>query len=282
MTAADLMVTALMHVKAEISLGMNMEMIRKIRLFSWMIIVMLIALHLPVLAEHNQYVFDQANKLYQQEQYHEAIARYLEILNSGYESWQLYYNLGNAYYKTRQIGRAILNYERAARLNPKNEDIQFNLQLANLSVVDKIITPPQFFLSRWIDEIKMLWSIQALTFIVIALYLLAAGLIVVRILVRRRSVQRFVSMWVIPVIVLLIVAAVLLVVRVNEHNSVRNAIIISSKIEVLSSPGDQATELFALHEGVKVRVEDVRQDWARIRLADGKVGWVKRDTFEII
>lgn len=249
----------------------------------WLLITLLLVLFIrPVRADHNQYLFEQANRLYQQEQYTEAIARYLEIINSGYESWQVYYNLGNAYYKSRQIGRAILNYERAARLNPKNEDIQFNLQIANLSVVDKIVIPPQFFLSRWINTIKTLWGIQTLTYILIGLYLLVSGLIVLYILVRKRAIQRLASISLITLGVLLVIIAIILIVRVQEHNSVHDAIILSNKIEVLSSPDEQGTELFALHEGVKVRIEDIRENWARIRLPDGKVGWVKRDSFEII
>ncbi len=259
-----------------------MTLRRKIKIGFFAIIALLALLNPPVRADHNQYLFDQANKLYQQEQYAEAIARYLEIISAGYESWQLYYNLGNAYYKSRQIGRAILYYERAARLNPKNEDIQFNLQLANLSVVDKIVIPPQFFLSRWIEGIKMMWGIQTLTYILIALYLLGAALIILYILVRKRGIQRLVSIGLVPTIVLLVLITLILIVRVQEHNSIQDAIILANKIEVLSSPDEQATELFALHEGVKVRVEDIRQNWARIRLADGKVGWVKRDSFEII
>lgn len=266
----------------KISFGANMVMKWKNKLCCALVALLLALLISPIRADHNQYLFEQANRLYQQEQYAEAIARYLEIINSGYESWQLYYNLGNAYYKSRQIGRAILNYERAARLNPKNEDIQFNLQIANLSVVDKIVIPPQFFLSRWITTIKMLWGIQTLTFMVIGLYLLVAALIILYILVRKRAIQRLVSVSLIPLVALLVLVTIILIVRTHDQNSVRDAIILSNKIEVLSSPDEQGTELFALHEGVKVRIEDIRENWARIRLPDGKVGWVKRDGFEII
>ena len=140
-----------------------------------------------VLADHNQYLFDEANKLYQQEQYQEAIYNYLEIIKNGYESWQLYYNLGNAYYKTRQFGRAILNYERALKQNPKNEDILFNLQIANMSVVDKITIPPQFFISKWLSKLKSLWGMQTLTFMAIGAYLLTTLLIVAKIFIRKRG-----------------------------------------------------------------------------------------------
>lgn len=233
-------------------------------------------------ADHNQYLFDQANKLYQQEQYQEAIKKYLEVINNGYESWQLYYNLGNAYYKTGQFGATILNYERSLKLNPKNEDILFNLQIANLSVIDKIVTPPQFFLLKWLSDIKSLWGIQTLTFIAVGFYVFTTLLIVAKIFIRRIRAQRLLTVLIIPIITLLMIITIILVVRINENNTLHYAIVLVDKVEVLSSPEAQGTELFSLHEGVKFRVEEIRSEWAKIRLADGKVGWVKQNVFEII
>jgi len=238
----------------------------------------------PVLsiADQNQYLFDQANKLYQQENYEQAIEKYLEIQNSGYESWQLYYNLGNSYYKTRQFGRAILNFERALKLNPKNEDIQFNLELANLSVVDKIISPPQFITTTLFSDLKKLWGIQTLTFLALGFYLILALIIIMKIISRRRAVQRILNLVLVPAVIVFLLIALTFVTRVNDSSTSRYAIILADKIDVLSSPGAQATELFSLHEGLKFKVEEIRDDWAKIRLADGKVGWVRKDFFEII
>ena len=238
----------------------------------------------PVLsiADQNQYLFDQANKLYQQENYEQAIEKYLEIQNSGYESWQLYYNLGNSYYKTRQFGRAILNFERALKLNPKNEDIQFNLELANLSVVDKIISPPQFITTTLFSDLKKLWGMQILTFLALGFYLILALIIIMKIISRRRTVQRILNLVLVPAVIVFLLIALTFVTRVNDSSTSRYAIVLADKIDVLSSPGAQATELFSLHEGLKFKVEEIRDDWAKIRLADGKVGWVRKDFFEII
>ncbi|HEX9970624.1 MAG TPA: tetratricopeptide repeat protein [bacterium] len=249
------------------------------------ICTLLISMQLvPVLsiADQNQYLFDQANKLYQQENYEQAIEKYLEIQNSGYESWQLYYNLGNSYYKTRQFGRAILNFERALKLNPKNEDIQFNLELANLSVVDKIISPPQFITTTLFSDLKKLWGIQTLTFLALGFYLILALIIIMKIISRRRAVQRILNLVLVPAVIVFLLIALTFVTRVNDSSTSRYAIILADKIDVLSSPGAQATELFSLHEGLKFKVEEIRDDWAKIRLADGKVGWVRKDFFEII
>lgn len=247
-----------------------------------LILIVILIQTTSALADHNQYLFDEANKFYQQEKYQQAIVNYLEILKNGYESWQLYYNLGNAYYKTRQFGRAILNYERALKQNPKNEDILFNLQIANMPVVDKIITPPQFFISKWLSDLKSLWGIQTLTFMAVGFYLLTTLLIIAKIFTRRSRPQRLLTVLLIPIVALLLVITTILVVRINENNTLHHAIVLVDKVDVLSSPEQQGTELFSLHEGVKFKVEEIRGDWAKIRLADGKVGWVKKEVFEII
>lgn len=249
------------------------------------IVALLISIQLvPVLsfADHNQYLFDQANKLYQQENYLQAIEKYLEIQNNGYESWQLYYNLGNSYYKTRQFGRTILNFERALKLDPKNEDIQFNLELANLSVVDKIITPPQFITTKLFNDVKKVWGLRTLTFLTIGFYYILTTIVIIKIVTRRRTVQRIVNIILVPAIILFLAFASIFVIRIQESNTSRYAIVLADKIDVLSSPGAQSTELFSLHEGLKLKVEEIREEWAKIRLADGKVGWVRKDQFEII
>lgn len=251
----------------------------KIAFFS---ICLVLSLKIPVQADHNQHLFDQANQLYQKEQYQQAIEKYLEIRNGGYESWQLYYNLGNAYYKSRDLGRAILNYERALKLNPKNEDIKFNLDLANLQVVDKIVVPPEFFLFKMVSDLKNLWGLKTLTLLTVFCYLLVMGLIIMRILLRSRSIQRVVRIALIPGLVSLLLVVNIFIVRIHENNTLHYAIVLVDKIDVLSSPDDQGTELFALHRGVKLKVEESRGDWAKIRLADGKIGWIKQQAFEII
>jgi hypothetical protein len=175
-----------------------------------------------------------------------------------------------------------LNFERALKLNPKNEDIQFNLELANLSVVDKIISPPQFITTTLFSDLKKLWGMQTLTFLALGFYLILALIIIMKIISRRRTVQRILNLVLVPVVIVFLLIALTFITRVNDSNTSRFAIVLADKIDVLSSPGAQATELFSLHEGLKFKVEEIRDDWAKIRLADGKVGWVRKDVFEII
>lgn len=256
-----------------------MKKMVKSTIFCYLIILSITTI---VWADHNQYVFEQANQLYQQEKYQQAINKYNEIAKNGYTSWQLDYNLGNAYYKSAQFGQAILYYERALKLNPKHEDILFNLHLVNLKIVDNIVVPPQFILTMFFSEIKNIWGIETLLWLTVSFYLVFTILVVLNILVRKHSIQRLVKVVIIPLAVVLIIITVIFSVRIHEDNTVHYAILLTDKVDVLGSPTYDGTELFSLHEGVKFKVEQLSGEWAKIRLADGNVGWVKRDVFEII
>lgn len=237
---------------------------------------------LSVKADHMQYLFQQGNEFYQQKKYEEAIKRYQEILENGYENWQLYYNLGNAYFKTEQFGRAILNYERALKLNPRHEDLQFNLELANLRVVDNIVVPEEFVLFKIIEVIKNFYGIETLTWLAIAFYLGFISLIILRLLVRNLRLQKILKPLLITVTTVWILVSAVFLIRIHEEKTVHHGILLEPKVIVSGGPSPDGTELFPLHEGVKFKIEEMSGDWAKIRLADGKVGWIERNTFEII
>lgn len=237
-----------------------------------------------VRADHNQHLFETANKLFEEKKYAEAIPLYQEIIKNEYESWQVYYNLGNACYKTGQFGRAILNYERAMKLNPENEDLLFNLELANLTVVDKVVEPPKFLIDKIVPFLKSakLWNVASLAWFVLGIYFLATVFIILKIFMQRPRVYRLLNFAIVPLVIILIVISALFMMRLHGEKTSRFAIVLEKKVDVLGSPDDQGTELFALHEGVKIKVEDFSNDWAKIRLADGKIGWLKKSVFEII
>jgi len=235
-------------------------------------------------ADHNQHLFQTANTLFEEKKYSEAIANYQEIVKNGYENWQVYYNLGNAYYKTGQYGRAILSYERAMRLNPENEDLLFNLELANLTVVDKVVTPPHFLLDKMIPVLKslQLWNVGTLGWYVISIYFVMTILIILKIFVRNSTGYSFLNVALTTVVIVLVMVSSLFFIRLHDETSSRYAIVLEKKVDVMGAPDELGTELFSLHEGVKIKVEAFNHQWAKIRLADGKVGWLKSNLFEII
>ncbi len=218
-------------------------------------------------------LFAQGNQRYTQGDYEGAIRAYESILERGFESWQVYYNLGNAYYKRGEIGKAILNFERARRLNPRDEDIRHNLDLANLKVVDRINAIPEFFFVRWLKFLARLLPLATLGWLALGFYGVAASLWIVR-LFARGKLRSTLTAVLIPAVAAWIALLTLAAYRFYIDRADTYAIVLVEKVDARSAPEQDGTEVFAIHEGVKVRIDRQENQWAKIRLADGKVGWI--------
>lgn len=224
----------------------------------------------------------KANQHYAGGNYEQAIEIYQQILNSRMESAEVYYNLGNAYYKTGQFTKSIISYERAKLLAPYDEDIQFNLEIANQHVVDAIEPLPQVFFIRWWSDLSNKFSadgwakISVMTFI---LTLILAGLF----FFTNSSGLKRTSFWVgiltLAVSVFSYNFAARQEKRMTEH---RHAIITQPSVTVKSSPSEGGTNLFLIHEGLKVEIKDSLGTWKEIRLADGNQGWLPDSSLEKI
>ena len=247
--------------------------------------ILLFFLALPaglVIADQKDFLFQQGNEFYKAGDYEKAVGVYEEIVQMGYESAVVYYNLGNAYFKLRQNSRAILNYERALRLTPNDEDIRHNLQLANLAVVDKIPALPELFYIRAFRQFRDWFSLSVLTFLVICLYLFCVGVLIVRILSRQRRVQQIAIYTVAICGIPLLLFSFTLGSKIYHHHSHVEGIVMAERVDVLSAPSSDGTELFVLHEGVKVRIVNRTGEWVEIKLADGKEGWLPKEVLEVI
>lgn len=224
----------------------------------------------------------KAYEAYSQTDYATAIQLYEEILEADYASSDLFYNLANAYYKENRIGKAILNFERALKMNPENADASFNLRLSNLRVLDNVEAPPKLFLAKWGNEVlharsSHQWGIFALLGVWIAL-LVGVGYL----WGNTKGLKR--GFFLLACISLLVSFSFLgfgLRKSGLELNS-QEAIILSPNAYVKSAPDAQSTDLFILHEGIKVSLIDGVGEWANISLADGKVGWVAKSALEEI
>ncbi|MDZ7292439.1 MAG: SH3 domain-containing protein [candidate division KSB1 bacterium] len=225
-------------------------------------------------------LFHQANQQYEAGNYKQAAETYEKILAAGKANWQLYYNLGNAYYKQRQIGKAILNYERARRLNRNNEDILFNLDLANLSVADRIPAMPRSLAVVWLDKAIHLFTLAHAAILALIFWVLFFIGAIIWLLARREFARKFGRglFWSCGAVWLIF--ALLFAILAYERATVHEAIVLAPRVVVRSSPAEDATEMFILHEGVKVRLQESSGDWRRIKLADGKVGWLEAKTIE--
>jgi len=242
--------------------------------------IFLLALSLSVFAQDA--LLDKANQHYIAGEYDQAIEAYNEILNSNRESAEVYYNLGNAFYKTGKFTQAILNYERAKLLAPNDEDIQFNLDLANQHVVDAIDPLPQVFFIRWWNSITNKYSIDEwsrISVVSFILFLILAGLF----FFTQNGMVKRLSFWTGILIIVISIFSFNFAARhkkrITEHNF---AIITQPSVTVKSSPSDSGTDLFLIHEGLKVEIRDSLGGWMEIRLSDGNQGWLPANSIERI
>jgi len=226
------------------------------------------------IADEASTLFEQGNRAYEAGRYAEAAASYEKIIAAGRENWQLYYNLGNAYFKQRQLGRAILNYERARLLNPENEDVRFNLELANLSVIDRVPVPPRSLIVGLLEDSLHAINLRTAAMVTAGLWVLLFAILIARLLARGGMFHRLGQRLLWPGLTLWLVFAAVFGWQLYEKSSYEYAIVLASRVVATSAPSPEATEVFTLHEGVRVQLESTSGDYRRIRLADGKVGWM--------
>lgn len=221
--------------------------------------------------------FKDGNAAYEEGNYEQALTFYARISESGMESADLYYNMGNTYYKMKQYPMSILYYEKALKLDPGNEDIRTNLEIANLAVVDKINVIPQSFITRWWNSLKTILSpvgwawCSVVSFGLLLLCLFAY-------LMARRSGLRKVGFFVgLLMLACLVLSLVFSIQKYRDLKVLDQAIVMTPTVTVMSSPSENSVGLFVLHEGSKVCILDTAKDWNKIRIADGSVGWLQTE-----
>ena len=233
-------------------------------------------------AQNPAQIFYHANELYQEGKFADAVAMYETLIRSGYESAELYFNLGNAYYKTGGIARSILNYERAGKLIPNDDDLRHNLQIANLIITDKIDATPRIFLWDYWEGVKGSFSINSITWITYGAYVALLGSLCFVVLARSFRVRKLGLITTFGSLVLLAAFFVILVGKATDLNSRATAIITAEITTVKNSPDTKSSDAFVLHAGARVQITDSVSEWMKIRLADGKVGWMEKGAAEII
>ncbi|MCG8409780.1 MAG: tetratricopeptide repeat protein [Bacteroidales bacterium] len=233
-------------------------------------------------AQNPESLMEKANNLFVEGKYEQALEVYNSILNEGYESTDLYYNIGNTYYKQKGIAKAILNYERALLLDPNNEDVKYNLELCNRLVVDQIEILPVFFITAWVRSFRNLFSSNVWAYI--SMITFAIALIFISFYLYSKGVGfKKLSFWLGFVLVLLSLSSFIFSKSQKERIiNGRTAIIISPSVTVKSAPDTSGTDLFVIHEGTKVIIEDKISDWSEIKLSDGSKGWLNKKDLEPI
>jgi hypothetical protein len=228
-------------------------------------------------------IYERGNQLYQAGDYTAALEAYQAVRAAGFESSDLYYNLGNAYFKSGELGRSILSYERALRLAPRDPDVLANLELARSLTADEVEPLPRFWLlsalSWWVDLLPR----SVLIVIVAAAYLVATGGLCVRVLSQGPAAGR-VGTWLAAGggVVVLLMGTNLFVRELGVGEPMRG-IILAEEVVVQSAPAhEDDLTLFQVHEGTRVRVDQRTDTWSEVVLDDGKVGWIPSEVMEII
>ena len=236
----------------------------------------------PIWADEYETLFHQANQYYDNGDYAAAAETYEKIVQAGRGNWQLFYNLGNAYFRLNEIGRAILYYEKALRLNPDNEDIRFNLDYANLKIVDRIPEPPKQAFVLWVERLVLGPPFRTLLWMTLGLYALTLVLLALRYFYVKLEASRGYRLLLWTSSITFVIFLALFGLRWYKLSTEKYGIVMAKAVTVTSSPTRDATEVFELHEGTKLRIEEQSGDWLRIRLRDGKVGWIPRNAVETI
>ncbi len=220
---------------------------------------------------------------YSQGRWDESVNAWQSISQVGVVSPELYYNLGNAYYKSGDCARAVLNYERALKVDPSYSDARYNLEFANAQLRDKIDSVPEFVLKNWMRKLSYLlssntWAILSLVLFALALALLLMFLRGASTLMRRTGFYGAI------VIFLLSVNALGMSLWQKSMFQTRDeAIVMAPVSSVKSSPSAESSkDLFVLHECTKVTITDGLGDWCNIELSDGRQGWIKKSEIEVI
>ncbi|NLD64040.1 MAG: hypothetical protein GX646_09085 [Bacteroidales bacterium] len=244
--------------------------------------ILLLAGMLSMTGQTPEERYTRAGELYGSGDYSGAAAIYRQLYDEGYRSEDILFNAGNAFFKSGDNASAIVFYERAKLLAPADEDIDYNLQIARSRITDRFETVPQLFFVKWFDFLSLLastnvWAVAALAMFVAALIL------VLIFLTKSRARGRLLSFWLFLAALVLSVFMILLAIRNNSLvNNSNRAVITCSIVTGRSAPGETGNELFVLHSGTTVTIEQELGSFLEVRLPDGNKGWIRSDCMEKI
>lgn len=253
-----------------------------IRTIKYSLIIVIQLLVIPIIASSSDSLVTIANNAYNNGLYDSALTTYNRIIDNNIESGELYYNMGNAYFKTDDIASSILYYEKAKKLLPNDENIKYNLSIVNSMIVDKIDKVPELFYERWWNFFyNMLntdsWAIFSL--ISFSLFVITIGLFI---LSRKRSSRKlsfFIGMFFLFTTTTSTILAYQKYYLSIDHNE---GIVFTSSITIKSSPTQNAVDLFVIHEGTKVKIVDRIDNWVEIKIKNGSIGWLPEKSIKEI
>ncbi|MFQ5680711.1 MAG: tetratricopeptide repeat protein [Candidatus Omnitrophota bacterium] len=225
-----------------------------------------------------QYIFHKANSLYEQQRYLDAAGEYNRLIDMGLEAGNIYYNLGNCYFRLGKLGYAILNYERARRFMPRDGDLRANYEYARSLVKQSSGVGQRHWLSRLTDILFGGLTLDGLAIFLSVVYILSLLLFAARLCLAAKRGQ---ILALLIFLCLLFFLGLFSFVRRASYDN-RRAIIVAEEAAAGFEPRDNSTRHFTVYEGAAVDIVGERAGWAKISRGDGKVGWVKRMAVEMV
>jgi TPR repeat protein len=223
-------------------------------------------------------LFKKGNQSYEEGKFEQAIEEYEEILNLGIRDFRVFYNLGNAHFRQKQLGKAILNYRRALALRPRDEDAQANLSYIKLYTLDKIEEQKINPLSTMLHSFLNLWSVDEFAVLTSVFYTLS---MLFGILMLFRGPKRYLRLGFVAVLVLMVIFGSSLLAKIY-YESVDHGVVIAPQVQIRSGPGDDYVLQVTGHEGLEFQLDGESEGWYRISLPNGIRGWIPGDAAEII
>lgn len=205
-----------------------------------------------------------------------------EHLDKGEESPNLYYNLGNAYFRNNELAKAILYYEKALLFDPGDKDTRHNIEFANTLIEDKIIPVNDFFLVSWYKAIQNCFSSNTWAVIAIVQFLIFIACVALFVFGRSVGLKKtsfYIGIVLLPLLIFANMFAVNQKYKLTNRNT---AIIMAGSVPAVSAPSNDSKEIFVIHSGTKVTINKEDNDWVEIELASGHVGWIQKNKLEII
>ena len=227
-------------------------------------------------------LFLQGNGQYESGDYEGAVRSYSDIVEMGFESPELWYNLGNSYYKLERLGYSVLAYERAKKLSPGDESILYNLKAANLLLKDRVTAPQENLIIRFISSIHSSATTNGVIKFLILLYLASIFMYTLTLFMAEGRLKRTLNYSLVSFGILFFFFSVFAGLKIEYELNSSRAVVMVEEMSVSSAPEEIGEELFLLHEGTTVELIGGSDSWKHIRLIDGKAGWAPAEMLEVI
>lgn len=266
---------------------MNIKIFKNRTIIKYLIrmFIVILLLNMNIYAKDSNFeretIFKKAVSDYSKKNYNEALKTFQQLENTDKVSFEILFDIGNCYYRLDELGEAIQYWEKAKKLSPSNDDVNFNLKLANVKLMDKVILPKPFFLFKHYNSIRNNINIKHwINYLGIIFLVIILIFITPKLFNNKTRLQKKVSKLIfIPkyiLILLFVIISLILFDTVNYNNNNQFGIVVEKKIKIKTEPITNGETSFILHEGSKVKIlSKFNRIWYKVSYFDDKIGWIE-------